>query len=168
MIHVIFQLVIFRQTKQVTILHIYQVTHCSKADIHFCQKFDNFLFSCFEIVLIRRTHTAAQSNAQSLSKARTYGSEMGCTVGRTPGGLTVRRGRGVLGLGGLRLCEGVRGRVRACFTLTLTQNFFSITRTIFFLTIGHNNFGNKIPFIFVLKKIIEKYISWPQAEFTHI
>ena len=113
-IGVIFQLVIFRQTKQVTILHIYQVTHCSKADIHFCQKFDNFLFSCFEIVLIRRTHTAAQSNAQSLSKARTYGSEMGCTVGRTPGGLTVRRGRGVLGLGGLRACEGVWGRVRAC------------------------------------------------------
>ena len=72
-IGVIFQLVIFRQTKQVTILHIYQVTHCSKADIHFCQKyekFDNFLFSCFEIVLIRRTHTAAQSNAHSLSKAR--------------------------------------------------------------------------------------------------
>ena len=50
-IHVIFQLVIFRQTKQVTILHIYQVAHFSKADIHFCQKFDNFLFSCFEIVL---------------------------------------------------------------------------------------------------------------------
>ena len=43
---------------------------------------------------------------------------MGCTVGRTPGGLTAGRGRGVLGLGGLRACEGVRGRVRACFTLT--------------------------------------------------
>ena len=42
------------------------------------------------------------------------GSEMGCTVGRPPGGLTVGRGRGVLGLGGLRVCEGVRGRVRAC------------------------------------------------------
>ena len=67
-IGVIFQLVIFRQTKQVTILHIYQVTHCSKADIHFCQKFDNFLFSCFETV--RQTHTVAQWNAQSLSKAR--------------------------------------------------------------------------------------------------
>ena len=35
------------------------------------------------------------------------GSEMGCTVGRTPGGLTAGRGRGVLGLGGLRACEGV-------------------------------------------------------------
>ena len=39
---------------------------------------------------------------------------MGCTVGRPPGGLTAGRGRGVLGLGGLRACEGVRGRVRAC------------------------------------------------------
>ena len=39
---------------------------------------------------------------------------MGCTVGRPPGGLTVKRGRGVLGLGGLRACEGVRGRLRAC------------------------------------------------------
>ena len=39
---------------------------------------------------------------------------MGCTVGRTPGGLTAGRGRGVLGLGGLRACEGVRGRARAC------------------------------------------------------
>ena len=44
---------------------------------------------------------------------------MGCTVGRTPGGLTAGRGRGVLGLGGLRACEGVRGCVRACFTLSL-------------------------------------------------
>ena len=42
------------------------------------------------------------------------GSEMGCTVGRPPGGLTAGRGRGVLGLGGLRACEGVRGRARAC------------------------------------------------------
>ena len=42
------------------------------------------------------------------------GSEMGCTVGRPPGGLTGGRGRGVLGLGGLRACEGVRGRARAC------------------------------------------------------
>ena len=32
---------------------------------------------------------------------------MGGTVGRTPGGLTTGRGRGVLGLGGLRACEGV-------------------------------------------------------------
>ena len=39
---------------------------------------------------------------------------MGCTVGRPPGGLTAGRGRGVLGLGGLRACEGVRGRARAC------------------------------------------------------
>ena len=39
---------------------------------------------------------------------------MGCTVGRTPGGLTAGRGRGVLGLGELRACEGVRGRTRAC------------------------------------------------------
>ena len=36
---------------------------------------------------------------------------------RTPEGLTAGRGRVVLGLGGLRACEGVRGRVRACFTL---------------------------------------------------
>ena len=43
---------------------------------------------------------------------------MGCTVGRPPGGLIVRRGRGVLGLGWLKACEGVRGRARACFTLT--------------------------------------------------
>ena len=35
-------------------------------------------------------------------------------MGRPPGGLTAGRGRGVLGLGGLRACEGVRGRVRAC------------------------------------------------------
>ena len=27
------------------------------------------------------------------------------------------------------------------------QKFFSITRTIFFLTVGQNNFGNKIPFL---------------------
>ena len=60
-IHVIFQLVIFRQTKQVTILHINQVTHGSKADIHFCQNFDNFLFSCFEILL------NSQANADSRS-----------------------------------------------------------------------------------------------------
>ena len=39
---------------------------------------------------------------------------MGCTVGRPPGGLTAGRGCVVLGLGGLRACEGVRGRVRAC------------------------------------------------------
>ena len=39
---------------------------------------------------------------------------MGCTVGRPPRGLTAGRGRGVLGLGGLRVCEGVRGRARAC------------------------------------------------------
>ena len=39
---------------------------------------------------------------------------MGCTVGRPPGGLTAKRGRGVLGLGGLRACEGVRGHARAC------------------------------------------------------
>ena len=32
---------------------------------------------------------------------------MGCTVGRPLGGLTAGRGRGVLGLGGLRACEGV-------------------------------------------------------------
>ena len=43
---------------------------------------------------------------------------MGCTVGRPPGGLTGGRGRGFLDLGGLRACEGVRGRARACFTLT--------------------------------------------------
>ena len=42
------------------------------------------------------------------------GSEMGHTVGRPPGGLTGGRGRGFLGLGGLRACEGVRGRARAC------------------------------------------------------
>ena len=35
------------------------------------------------------------------------GSEMGHTVGRPPGGLTEGRGRGFLGLGGLRACEGV-------------------------------------------------------------
>ena len=61
-IGVIFQLVIFRQTKQVTILHIYQFTHCSKSDIHFCQNFDDFdsfLFSCFEIAL------NSQANAHS-------------------------------------------------------------------------------------------------------
>ena len=28
-------------------------------------------------------------------------------MGRPPGGLTAKRGRGVLGLGGLRACEGV-------------------------------------------------------------
>ena len=35
-------------------------------------------------------------------------------MSRTPGGLTDGRGRVVLGLGGLRACEGARGRARAC------------------------------------------------------
>jgi hypothetical protein len=39
-------------------------------------------------------------------------------VDRPPGGLTAERGRVVLGLGGVRACEGVRGRARACFTLS--------------------------------------------------
>ena len=47
-------------------------------------------------------------------------------MGRPPGGLTAGRGRGVLGLGGLRACEGVRGRARACFTLTQFSTGFYI------------------------------------------
>jgi hypothetical protein len=44
---------------------------------------------------------------------------MGYTLDSPPWGPIAKRGRVVLSLGGLRACEGVRGRVRACFTLIL-------------------------------------------------
>ena len=73
---------------------------------------------------------------------------MGCTVGRTPGDFTAKRGRGVLGLGGLRACEGVRGRVRACFTLT---QIFQQPSTLVFLNnliISHIIFkANAVAFV---------------------
>ena len=46
-------------------------------------------------------------------------------MSRTPGGLTAGRGRVVLGLGGGRACEGVRGRARACEGVFYPNPFFS-------------------------------------------
>merc|ERR1711997_1210896 len=37
------------------------------------------------------------------------------------------------------------------------SKFFSITRTFFFLTVGQNNFGNKIPFFVLIKKYYLAY-----------
>ena len=39
---------------------------------------------------------------------------MGCTLGSPLWGPVAKRGRVVLGVGGGRACEGVRGRARAC------------------------------------------------------
>ena len=39
---------------------------------------------------------------------------MGYTLDSPPWGPIAKRGRVVLSLGGLRACEGVRGRARAC------------------------------------------------------
>ena len=50
-------------------------------------------------------------------------------MGRPPGGLTAGRGRGVLGLGGLRACEGVRGRVRACEGVFYPNPFLFLSKT---------------------------------------
>jgi hypothetical protein len=56
-------------------------------------------------------------------------------VSRTPGGLTAGRGRVVLGLGGGRACEGVRGRGRACEGVFYPKPVFSsLVVSVFVLT----------------------------------